>query len=67
MSGEEIIVIIPRDPAQPVIVEAVGIVGPSCEERTRALEQALGGAVQRELKPEYFEAPAAEQAVIGEA
>ena len=38
-----------------VTVEALGVVGTSCTDLTRALEEALGTVESRECKVEYFE------------
>ena len=38
-----------------VTVEALGVVGASCTDLTRALEEALGTVESRECKVEYFE------------
>lgn len=36
-------------------VEAVGYSGPSCEEATKAIEEAIGAEEARERKPEYYQ------------
>ena len=41
-----------------VTVEALGVVGTSCIDLTRALEEALGTVESRECKVEYFESVA---------
>lgn len=42
------------DPEGRVKIDAVGFEGSDCEEATRAVEQALGTPVDREMKPEAF-------------
>lgn len=37
-----------------ITVEAVNFTGPSCEEATRAIEQALGKVTERKRKAEYY-------------
>ena len=41
-----------------VEIEAIGYKGPSCEEATKALEDALGIVTNRAIKPEYKSARA---------
>jgi hypothetical protein len=37
-----------------VKIEAVGFKGNSCEQATKALEQALGATASKKKKPEYY-------------
>ena len=41
-----------------ITVEALGVVGASCTDLTKALEDALGSVESRECKVEYFESVA---------
>lgn len=63
--SEEIVMIIPRDRTKPVQVEVNGSSGIACEERTRILEERLGGNVQREHKPEYYQEPVSLGQTVG--
>ena len=38
-----------------VNIDAVGYKGSSCEEATKAIEQALGGSAKKKRKPEYLQ------------
>lgn len=38
-----------------VHIETMGVKGKSCLELTKFLEEALGGELKRELKPDYYE------------
>lgn len=47
-------IVVDISPDGEVRIEAQGFVGCGCTEATRLLEQALGGRVERTLKPEYY-------------
>jgi hypothetical protein len=42
-------------PAGEIRIEAVGFVGTSCQEATKALQQALGTTARFQPKPEYHQ------------
>lgn len=54
MAEIEIIV----SPDGTVTVEAMGVVGPGCQDLTRAIEDALGTVESRQCKVEYYESVA---------
>ena len=56
-------VIVTIDPEGNTKVEAAGVVGSSCAELTRAIEQAIGETTADVKKPEFFRS--AEQAARG--
>ena len=49
----EIVIVVSADGT--VTVEALGVVGASCLDLTRALEEALGSVENRSCKTEYYE------------
>jgi len=54
MELQEIDIFIEKDGQ--VKLEVRGVKGPGCLDLTRDLEKALGGAVEREMRPEAYEA-----------
>ena len=54
MELQEIDIFIEKDGQ--VKLEVRGVKGPRCLDLTRDLEKALGGAVEREMRPEAYEA-----------